>query len=340
MKKLCTGLLLVVCLLAGCAPQQPPVTSTAPQSSDRTTPSATTASATTTTTQATPELPSALAEQPEAGEHPIKVYVVEEKKIVEMPVEEYLYGVVAGEMRSDWPQEALRAQAVVARTFLLYFLDHHDGSMYEGADISTDVAECQAYNAEGINDSIRQAVNDTRGMALCYDGQYINAWFHSCAGGKTATAPEGLNYKEENPPYIQVVDSPEEEAPAEFLEWEGAFEEDAVEEALEQMGVNAELTSVSIAKRGPSGRCTQLEIGGKLVSCVELRTALDPKVFRSTQLTSVSLEDGSLIVSGKGFGHGVGMSQWGAYTMAQQGEDYRSILAHYYVGAELVNAWE
>ena len=76
------------------------------------------------------------------------------------------------------------------------------------------------------------------------------------------------------------------------------------------------------------------------MNCVELRTALDPKVFRSTQLTSVSLEDGSLIVSGKGFGHGVGMSQWGAYTMAQQGEDYRAILAHYYVGAELVNAWE
>ena len=162
MKKLCTGLLLVVFLLAGCAPQQPPVTSTAPQSSDRTTPSATTASATTTT----PELPSALAEQPEAGEHPIKVYVVEEKKIVEMPVEEYLYGVVAGEMRSDWPQEALRAQAVVARTFLLYFLDHHDGSMYEGADISTDVAECQAYNAEGINDSIRQAVYARHGLML------------------------------------------------------------------------------------------------------------------------------------------------------------------------------
>lgn len=285
MKKLCTGLLLVVFLLAGCAPQQPPVTSTAPQSSDRTTPSATTASATTTTTQATPGTPFRPSGATGGGGAPIKVYVVEEKKIVEMPVEEYLYGVVAGEMRSDWPQEALRAQAVVARTFLLYFLDHHDGSMYEGADISTDVAECQAYNAEGINDSIRQAVNDTRGMALCYDGQYINAWFHSCAGGKTATAPEGLNYKEENPPYHPSgSESPEEEAPAEFLEWEGAFEEDAVEEALEQMGVNAELTSVSIAKRDLRGRCTQLEIGGKLVSCVELRTALDPKAFRSTQL--------------------------------------------------------
>ena len=305
MKKICTGLLLAL-LLAGCAPQQPPVTSTAPQSTAQTMPSATATSSAATTAPETPELPSALAQQPEAGEHPIKVYVVEEKKIVEMPVEEYLYGVVAGEMRSDWPQEALRAQAVVARTFLLYFLEHHDGSMYEGADISTDVAECQAYNAEGVNDAIRRAVNDTRGMALSYEGQYINAWFHSCAGGKTATAPEGLNYKEENPPYIQVVDSPEEEAPAEFAEWEGAFEADKVEE----------------------------------VNCVELRTALDPKVFRSTQLTSVSLEDGSLIVSGKGFGHGVGMSQWGAYTMAQQGEDYRAILAHYYVGAELVNAWE
>ncbi len=338
MKKKSIALVLIGMLLTGCAPQQPPVT-TAVRSSMS--PTSTSSSTTTTaaTTPATPELPSALAQQPEAGEHPIKVYVVEEERIVEMPVEEYLYGVVAGEMRSDWPQEALRAQAVVARTFLLYFLEHHDGSMYEGADISTDVAECQAYNAEGVDDAIRKAVDDTRGMALSYDGQFINAWFHSCAGGKTATATEGLNYKQENPPYIQVVDSPEEEAPAEFVEWEGAFDADTVEDALEEMGVNAELTSVSIAKRGPSGRCTQLEIGGRLVSCVELRAALDPKVFRSTQLTSVSLEDGSLIVSGKGFGHGVGMSQWGAYTMAQQGEDYRAILAHYYVGTELVNAW-
>ena len=139
MKKISIGLLLAL-LLAGCAPQQPPVTSTAPQSTAQTSPSATATSSAATTTPETPELPSALAQQPEAGEHPIKVYVVEEKKIVEMPVEEYLYGVVAGEMRSDWPQEALRAQAVVARTFLLYFLEHHDGSMYEGADISTDVA--------------------------------------------------------------------------------------------------------------------------------------------------------------------------------------------------------
>ena len=296
---------------------------------------------TTTTTTTVPELPEALTRKgEEAGEHPISVYVVEQKKIVEMPVEEYLCGVVAGEMRNDWPQEALKAQAVVARTFLLYFLNKNGGSMYEGADISTDVAECQAYDAGGINDAVREAVEATRGMALTYEGKYINAWFHACAGGKTATATEGLNYKEENPPYIQVVSSPEEDAPADAARWESTFSAQEVEGALNALGISAKMTSVSMLKRGPSGRCTELEIGGKPVSCVELRMKLDPTRFRSTQLTGISLEDGYMIVSGRGFGHGVGMSQWGAHTMANAGKEYREILAHYYVDTRLVQAWE
>jgi len=341
MKSRIACLLAMLMLLAGCAGRKDKTT-TPMTVTERTTvrPATTTTTTTTTVTQTVPGLPSAFDQTDEKGDHPISVYVVEEKKIVDMPVEEYLCGVVAGEMRNDWPEEALKAQAVVARTFLLYFLNKTGGSMYEGADISTDVAECQAYDAEGINDAVKKAVEDTRGMALAYDGKYINAWFHACSGGKTATAEEGLNYKNGNPPYIQVVDSPEGDAPDDAARWEEAFSADEVEDALEKLDINADITSVSIIKRGPSGRCTQLEIGGKLVPCVELRMQLDPTRFRSTQLTGISLEDGYLIVSGKEFGHGVGMSQWGAHTMANQGKNYKAILEHYYVGTELVKAWE
>ena len=124
------------------------------------------------------------------------------------------------------------------------------------------------------------------------------------------------------------------------MEWEAAFSQEEVEEALKKMDVTAQAVSASIIRRGPSGRCTQLEIGGKVLSCVELRMQLDPLRFRSTQLTGVSMEDGYLILSGKGFGHGVGMSQWGAYTMANQGRKYSEILEHYYVGTQKVAAWQ
>jgi stage II sporulation protein D len=332
-------------LLSGCSTGKQTTPTTTPGMTTPAVPTPKTNASSATTPAATsaasgPTLPGALGNAGEAGDMTIKVYLTDEKKIVEMPVEEYLYGVVAGEMRKDWPEEALKAQAVVARTFLLYFLSNHDGSMYEGADISTDVSESQAYDAKGVDDAVRKAVDDTRGQALTYDNEYIIAWFHSNAGGKTATATEGLDYKEGNPAYIQVVDSPDLDAPKEFVTWEAAFEESQVTAALKEMGITAKLTSASIAKRGPSGRCVEMEIGGQLVSCPQLRTALDPTVFRSTQLTSVSLEDGSLILAGKGFGHGVGMSQWGAYAMAQEGAGYDEILAHYYVDTELVEAWK
>jgi stage II sporulation protein D len=176
-------------------------------------------------------------------------------------------------------------------------------------------------------------------MTLVYEGKYINAWFHSCSGGKTATATEGLNYKDGNPPYIQVVDSPEDEAPAEFQNWERTFSTSEVQAALKKIGVDTNLTSVSITERGESGRCTQLEIGGKQVNCVDFRVALDPLRFRSTYLTSVSVEDGSLVVAGKGYGHGVGMSQWGAFTMAKQNKTYEDILHYYYKDVQIVKAW-
>ncbi len=133
----------------------------------------------------------------DGGESTIKVYDIDTESIEDMTVNEYLYGVVAGEVGNDWPEEVLKAQAIIARTFMVNYFVEGDSSKYEGADISTDVSESQAYNKEAINDAIKKAVDDTKGMVITYQNEAIKAFFHSCSGGETATAVEGLEHKEE-----------------------------------------------------------------------------------------------------------------------------------------------
>ena len=130
----------------------------------------------------------------------LKVYDVEDDSIAEMDMETYVMGVLAGEMKNDWPEEALKAQAILARTFVLKFVETKD-SQYGGADISTDVSEAQAYSAEDINDNVRAAVEETRGLVMSYEGELPQAWFHTHAGGRTELPSVALEYKEEEGAY-------------------------------------------------------------------------------------------------------------------------------------------
>ncbi|HBS59705.1 MAG TPA: stage II sporulation protein SpoIID, partial [Firmicutes bacterium] len=139
----------------------------------------------------------------------ISVYMHETGEKKDMKMEEYIAGVVAGEMRNDWPVEALAAQAIVARSFTVYQIETKGGVKERGTQASTDIKEFQAYSAKDINDNVRKAVAMTRGMIMVYQGKPAYTWFHASAGGKTATAKEGLNYREAEPPYIQSVDSPD-----------------------------------------------------------------------------------------------------------------------------------
>ena len=287
-----------------------------------------------------PALPSNL--QGDTQDPTIQVFVVETGKVESMKVEEYLCGVLAGEMRDDWPDEALKAQAIIARSFLLHFLDEKGGSALADADISTDIQESQAYDVAGITDKIRKMVKDTKGMTMAYEGDYVIGWFYSCSGGITAMAAEGLNYNKPEPPYIQMVTSDDSAAPDEFRIWDARFTKAKLQEAFQTMGLKiTDFSTVSISKRGPSGRCTELMFGDTPVNCVDLRTALDAKVFRSTLLEDISWDasKGILSVNGKGFGHGVGMSQWGAFTMATEGKKAEEILKYYFKNVELVKMW-
>ena len=123
----------------------------------------------------------------EDGVPVLDVYVVADEAVERVDIETYVEGVLAGEMKNDWPIEALKAQAILARTFVLKFLSDKE-SRYEGADISTDIEEAQAYDASAVNDRIRQAVSETGGLVLSAGGELPYAWFHAHSGGLTALA--------------------------------------------------------------------------------------------------------------------------------------------------------
>ena len=270
-----------------------------------------------------------------------QVYEVEDDSIAEMDMETYVMGVLAGEMKNDWPEEALKAQAILARTFVLKFVETKD-SQYDGADISTDVSEAQAYSAEDINDNVRAAVEETRGLVMSYEGELPQAWFHAHAGGRTELPSVALEYKEEDPPYLAVTDSPDsEDAPEDVQHWKASFDAEAFQKACADAGLSTGLPeTVEIGEKGDSGRAKTLIVNGEAVSAPSLRLQLGANAMKSTLLDSVAVKDGKVVMEGRGFGHGVGLSQWGAYGMAEEGATAEEIVRHYFQDVEIVRLWE
>ena len=290
------------------------------------------------TTEA-PEIPKGL-ERGSDGVPMLNVYVMDKQKVEKMDLETYLMGVVAGEMKNDWPIEALKAQAILARTFTLNFLSTKK-SQHEGADISTDVEEAQAYDASAVNDNVKQAVNETRGVVMSYKGELPMAWFHAHAGGVTEVPTVALEYKED-PPYLSVVSSPDSaEAPDDVKSWTATFTAAEVGKACAEAGTETgDAKTVEVGKKGKSGRAQTLTVNGKEVSGPSFRVKIGATELKSMLLDSIEVSGGKVTFSGKGFGHGVGMSQWGAYGLAKDGAMAQSIISHYYKDIDYVDLWE
>ncbi len=271
----------------------------------------------------------------------LRVYQVDEEETREMDLESYLRGVLAGEMKNDWPLEALKAQAILARTFVLKFCTEKE-SKYQGADISTDIEEAQAYDATGINDRIEQAVRETRGLVLSYRGELPYAWFHAHSGGTTEKAVEGLHYEGKEPGYTKVTAGREsDQAPVEAKAWQATFSRQEVMAAAKKAGYSGDepLNSIRIGKTGDSGRAVTVKINGQEISAPELRLALDARKMRSTWITEIRLDGEQVSLSGKGYGHGVGTPQWGAYGMAEEGKTAEEIVTYYFNDVTVEKLW-
>lgn len=280
------------------------------------------------------------------GELLLRVYVVEDQQVEERELESYVEGVLAGEMKNDWPLEALKAQAILARTFVLKFVQEKE-SQYPGADISTDIEEAQAYDASAVNERIQQAVEETRGLVLSCEGELPYAWFHAHSGGMTEYARAGLGWEKDEPAYTQPSrgTEPEQLSYAKenqqlqaAAEWKADFTFAEWTAACQKQGVQVEPhagSQLQISQRGESGRAVTLEIDGQSVNAADLRLALGSTKMRSTLLTSLKIENGKVHMAGKGYGHGVGMSQWGAYGMAQEDKSAEQIIKHYFQKVEI-----
>lgn len=285
-----------------------------------------------------PAEPQAKKEEPT-----ITLYVNETGQTKEIKIEEYLQGVVAAEMEPTWPMEALAAQAILARTYTLERIRSMGGVPARGTDASTSVEEFQAYNRDRINDNVIKAVERTRGEVAKYQGKYIKAWFYADAGGQTAaSAEEGLAYTKEPTPYIHSVEDPGFAiTKPENKAWRAEFPLSVVRESVRKITGQdpGNITRVNV-KKGPSGRVMTFQFNNVSVSGPAVRLALGSEKMRSALLTEVTISGGKLIVKGKGFGHGVGMSQWGANALAQQGKSPEDIVRYFFKDVEIVKEWE
>lgn len=257
-----------------------------------------------------------------------------------MSLEQYLAHVVAGEVLPTWHPDALRAQAVAARTYTVGLLLEENSTprQLHGTDTSTRPEEAQAFGT-AVPPAVREAVADTRGEILVYEGRPIVALFSSCAAERTAHLREAFPDDARRAPYLRpVVSRCDDVAPGHIRRWSTAL--NAGELAAVAGVPPAAVDRVSIAQRGPSGRASWIQIGPRRVHAAVLRQRVGPNRLRSTWLTAIQpLEGGVWVFRGRGWGHGVGLDQWGAEAMARTGHGYREILAHYYPGTHLVQLY-
>lgn len=256
--------------------------------------------------------------------------------VAEEDLDTYLVGVVLAEMPASFEPEALKAQAVVARTYArkagITGGKHGDGS------VCTEPSCCQGYLSEEMYleqggtpqavEKIKNAVYSTSGQVLTYDGQLIEATYFSCSGGSTedAAAVWGRDF-----PYLQSVDSPGEEEAAHYRDTV-VFDPVDMQEKLGITLSGNPSEWINAISYTDGGGVEYISIGGKAFSGTELRALLD---LRSASF-SVEATAEAVTITTKGYGHRVGMSQYGADAMAVAGSTYEEILAHYYQGTELI----
>ncbi|MFZ5945267.1 MAG: SpoIID/LytB domain-containing protein [Bacillota bacterium] len=280
-----------------------------------------------------PEQKGSQEQAPQQKEPTISLYVAETGKKVDIALEEYLEGVVAAEMDVNWPLEALAAQAIIARTFTLEKIEE-GGVKARGTDASTNIEEFQAYDKERVTERVKEAVKRTRGEVVKHNNKLIKAWFHADGGGQTAaSAKEGLGYTKQPTPYIKSVNDPGINITTEENKnWQVSFPLSAVKSAISQISGKdpGAINSVTVAEKGPSGRATKIKFGETIVSGPALRLALGSDKLRSMLITDIGIDGDSLVIKGRGYGHGVGMSQWGARALAEQGKSPEDIVRFFF----------
>ncbi len=279
----------------------------------------------------------------------IDVYDTRSQKTITIPLEDYVKGVVAAEMPAEFEIEALKAQAIAGRTYALQrtanFKDGHPD--HPDAALCTGI-HCQAYlsvdELEKLHSKkwvdkywgkIEEAVNETVNEVIYFDGEIIEPLYHSTSGGKTEDSKDVFAIER---PYLKSVPSPYEEDAPKFK----SIITMTVDEFIQKVqgkytGANITKDNVhekiKLVERTDSGRIKKVMIDGTVVEGREIRELFE---LNSTNFKIILNPKSNIVeIETKGYGHGVGMSQWGANGLAKEGKDYKGILKHYYTGVEI-----
>ena len=260
-----------------------------------------------------------------------------------MNLDEYLCNVVSAEMPANYEIEALKAQAIVARTYTIYKILN---KKHDTADICDDSTCCQAWiskndrlarweesQRESNWQKIVSAVNDTKGKIITYDDKPIDAFFHSNSGGVTEVPVNvwgGTGY-----PYLQSVETSGEDTYTQYSSEVVFTQEQLINKLKEKYSdISIDFSNnddIKIMEYTESTRVKTVKFGNHEISGVEARSLLG---LRSTNF-EISIDDDNIKFSVKGYGHGVGMSQTGADSMAKQGSSAEDIIKHFYTGVEV-----
>ncbi|MDN5325476.1 MAG: stage sporulation protein [Moorella sp. (in: firmicutes)] len=291
--------------------------------------------------------------QVQTGKQLVRVYFHQAGITKIIPLEEYIAGVVAGEMPANFEPEALKAQAIAARTYTLKKIEEakiKPDASHPNADICTDPAHCQAWAGDDVlrqrwgmigfwryKNKIQAAVQATRGMVLTYQGQLIDPVYHANGGGRTESAAAVWG---RDVPYLQSVPSPWDKTSPRYNDSRTY----SLRELDSKLGVNLEAvptaalaapggTAIRVLEKTPTGRVKTIKIGGKTFAATDLRKLLG---LPSTDFTW-QVQGDRITFHTIGYGHGVGMSQYGANGMAREGKNFAEILAYYYRGTKIEN---
>jgi stage II sporulation protein D len=250
----------------------------------------------------------------------------------ELPLEDYLVGLINCEISSQWPMEAIKAQAVIARSYAVYQKEMRKNAIYHLESTVMD----QVYDGCEIEDSrAGRGVKETTGEVLTYKGNVIQAFYHSNCGGHTESSENVWGF---SLPYMQGVDCSYCLATP-SAKWEQTLPLNRIETLLKGNGYQvAGLLDIRTGRKNRSGRVTDLTLmsakGRLTVSAVNFRKIIGYTVIKSTNFEARIVGDDA-VFTGIGYGHGVGLCQWGAKQRAGDGFDYREILSYYYPGTRL-----
>ncbi|MGL5714088.1 MAG: stage II sporulation protein D [Paraclostridium sp.] len=278
----------------------------------------------------------------------IKVYNHKKGQVEQLDIEKYLCGVLAGEMSTSFNIEALKAQAVAARTFTIYHKE--DGKKHDNAVVCTDFSHCQEYKSEeellklngkdwmeNSYSKIQKAINETKGQVIVYENKPILPLYFSTSSGTTENSEEVFSSEY---PYLRSVESPYDKNAPKFASNVKISNSEFIKTInsvypKSKISENNLSNQIKILSRSEGGSVEKIKIGSIEIEGVDVR-----KLFKLNSANfELKFNEEYIDIVVKGYGHGVGMSQWGAEGMANEGHLYYEILTHYYTNTDIKDTY-